>query len=203
MKGDLNEVAAQFGMALRDRRREVGHRSRLRECERSERHAGDVWNLEHGASDNPAALQAAQNVITSFESGTPWSQCFSSVRAFDAKLTAQEDVYDAWAMQNFRGHFQFKNHGIVTFISPSATPATQSEGYAARNDWANGPNSVFLFVMRSFGDGTFGNYDAFYFMEFDAVPVRGNWLHQFVAEAYDETVAIRGSRYRGVTKCGR
>lgn len=38
--------------ALRGRRREVrevGHRSRLRECERSERHAGDVWNLEHGA----------------------------------------------------------------------------------------------------------------------------------------------------------
>lgn len=118
--------------------------------------------------ENPAALQAAQNVISSFESGTPWSSCFSSVRAFDAKLTAQEDVYDV-------------------------------RGYAARNDWANGPNSVFLFVMRSFRDGTFGNYDAFYFMEFDAVPVRDNWLQQFVAEAYDATVAIRGSRYRGDT----
>lgn len=118
--------------------------------------------------DNPAAQQAAQNVITSFESGTAWSSCFGSVRAFDAKLTAQEDVYDA-------------------------------RGYAARNDWANGPNTVFLFVMRSFRDGTFGNYDAFYFMEFDAVPVRDNWLHQFVAEAYDATVAIRGSRYRGDT----
>ena len=31
----------------------------------------------------------------------------------------------------------------------------------------------------------------------EQVPVRSNWLNQFVAEAYDETVAIRGSRYRG------
>ncbi|CAL1139353.1 unnamed protein product, partial [Cladocopium goreaui] len=106
--------------------------------------------------DNPAAQQAAQNVITSFESGTAWSSCFGSVRAFDAKLTAQEDVYDA-------------------------------RGYAARNDWANGPNTVFLFVMRSFRATR------------QTVPVRDNWLHQFVAEAYDATVAIRGSRYRGDT----
>ena len=31
------------------------------------------------------------------------------------------------------------------------------------------------------------------------VPVRDNWLHQFVAEAYDATVAVRGSRYRGAS----
>ena len=136
-----------------------------------------------------------------------------------------------------------------------ASTSKDARGYAARNDWANGPNSVFLFVMRSFRatrqtvgrngvlwceahggfrriqgvpktskyidflrlytvdlpkssiysrfsmkssiigdpqwiglprigrfipnwrhseglteDGTFGNYDAFYFMEFDAAP---------------------------------
>lgn len=72
-------------------------------------------------------------------------------------------------------------------------------GYSARNDWANGPNRVFSFVTRSFYDGTFGSYDAFYFMELDAVPVRGNWLQQLVEEAYDDSMAVRGSRYRGDT----
>lgn len=33
-----------------------------------------------------------------------------------------------------------------TFLGPSEDP----QGYSARNDWANGPNSVFVFVMRSF-----------------------------------------------------
>ena len=31
-----------------------------------------------------------------------------------------------------------------------ASTSKDARGYAARNDWANGPNSVFLFVMRSF-----------------------------------------------------
>jgi len=31
-----------------------------------------------------------------------------------------------------------------------ASTSKDARGYAARNNWANGPNSVFLFVMRSF-----------------------------------------------------
>ena len=31
-----------------------------------------------------------------------------------------------------------------------ASASKDARGYAARNDWANGPNTVFLFVMRSF-----------------------------------------------------
>ena len=31
-----------------------------------------------------------------------------------------------------------------------ASTSKDARGYAARNDWANGPNTVFLFVMRSF-----------------------------------------------------
>ena len=40
------------------------------------------------------------NAIAKPRSGTAWSSCFGSVRAFDAKLTAQEDVYDATARGN-------------------------------------------------------------------------------------------------------
>ena len=29
------------------------------------------------------------------------------------------------------------------------------------------------------------------------VPVRSNWLNQFITEAFDPSMAIRGSRYRG------
>ncbi|CAK9010999.1 unnamed protein product, partial [Durusdinium trenchii] len=41
-------------------------------------------------------------------------------------------------------------------------------------------------------DGTFGTYDAMFFMELDAEPVRSNWLMQFISEAYDPFTAIRG-----------
>ncbi|CAJ1411369.1 unnamed protein product [Effrenium voratum] len=70
-------------------------------------------------------------------------------------------------------------------------------GYTVRKDWVNGPNSVFRFVLGSFYEGNFSNYDAFYFMELDAVPVQPWWLEQFVGEAlYYPRAAIRGSRYR-------
>lgn len=119
--------------------------------------------------ENPLAQQATQNVINSFESGQA-----------------------AWA---------------ICFRSITAFGANLSadedvydiRGYSARNDWANGPNMVFNFIMNSFYDGTFGTYDAMFFMELDAEPVRSNWLMQFISEAYDPFTAIRGSRYRGDT----
>ncbi|CAE7249816.1 CSMD1, partial [Symbiodinium natans] len=75
-----------------------------------------------------------------------------------------------------------------------------SRGYSVHKGWVAGPNKVFRSVLRSFVDKAFGEYSHFYFMEFDAVPVRAEWLQQFVAEAlYYPPAAIRGSRYRGDT----
>lgn len=119
--------------------------------------------------DNPEASQAATAVVTSVESG---SAAWSS--CFQSARS-----FDARLSQS--------------------EDVYDSRGYAARSDWANGPNSVFMYVMRSFKDGTFGDYHAFYFMEFDAVPVRAGWLYTLVHEAYDPQMAIRGSRFRGDT----
>ena len=50
----------------------------------------------------------------------------------------------------------------------------------------------------SFYAGDFAaDYDAFFFMEMDAVPVRPGWIDQFLLEARAMRGAIRGSSYRG------
>ncbi|OLP79636.1 hypothetical protein AK812_SmicGene40049 [Symbiodinium microadriaticum] len=49
-------------------------------------------------------------------------------------------------------------------------------------------------------DKSFGEYSHFFYMELDSVPIRADWLQQYVAEAlYYPTAAMRGSRYRGDT----
>eukprot|EP00439_Symbiodinium_sp_Y106_P039678 s2897_g4.t2 len=127
-----------------------------------------VYSRKFG--QNPDALDAVDRVSTAFRERTqPWHRCFREVHIKAANLTADEDVYD-------------------------------SRGYAVRKDWVNGPNKVFRYILRSFLDNTLApaDYYAFYFMEFDSVPLRSLWLDQLYAEVVIyPRAAIRGSRYRG------
>ncbi|CAE7240666.1 CSMD1 [Symbiodinium sp. CCMP2456] len=127
-----------------------------------------VYSRKFG--QNPDALAAVERVSTLFRERTqPWHRCFREVHIRAANLTADEDVYD-------------------------------SRGYAVRKDWVNGPNKVFRYILRSFLDSTLApaDYDAFFFMEFDSVPLRSLWLDQLYAEVVIyPRAAIRGSRYRG------
>ncbi|CAJ1431512.1 unnamed protein product [Effrenium voratum] len=116
----------------------------------------------------------------------------------DAALTAASNVQAAWEVQNQTWHTCFRQVVLEQANLSADQDVYDSRGYTVRKDWVNGPNSVFRFVLGSFYEGNFSNYDAFYFMELDAVPVQPWWLEQFVGEAlYYPRAAIRGSRYRG------
>ncbi|CAE7224662.1 CSMD1, partial [Symbiodinium natans] len=119
---------------------------------------------------NPAALAAATELENGFANGTY-----------------------AWAQC-------FRSLTIHQANLTSYEDIYDARGYEVRRDWVNGPNLVFRAVLKNFMDGTFGNYSHFYYMEFDAVPVREMWMDQFVTEAlfYPEA-AIRGSHFRGDT----
>ncbi|CAE7294028.1 CSMD1, partial [Symbiodinium pilosum] len=105
-----------------------------------------------------------------------------------AQNASQRLQSDAW-------HACFES---VSVREANLTAEEDSRGYAVRSDWVSGPNAVFRFVLGCFLDRTCGDYSAFYFMEFDAVPIRPGWLEQFILEAFTyPPAAIRGSRYRG------
>ena len=57
-------------------------------------------------------------------------------------------------------------------------PAAQEELY----NWVNGPNRQFEAAFRIIQSGEWGNYDAFYLMEGDSVPVKNYWLDVILGE---------------------
>ncbi|CAE7554786.1 unnamed protein product [Symbiodinium natans] len=73
-------------------------------------------------------------------------------------------------------------------------------GYSVNRHWVQGPNSVFTSIMSAMLTGDLRGYDAFFFMEMDAVPIKAGWLEQFEKEALEmptQNMAIRGSKYLG------
>ena len=57
-------------------------------------------------------------------------------------------------------------------------PAAQEELY----NWVNGPNRQFEAAFRIIQSGEWGNYDGFYLMEGDSVPVKNYWLDVILGE---------------------
>jgi hypothetical protein len=57
-------------------------------------------------------------------------------------------------------------------------PAAQEELY----NWVNGPNRQYEAAFRIIQSGEWGNYDAFYLMEGDSVPVKNYWLDVILGE---------------------
>ncbi|CAE7273167.1 CSMD1, partial [Symbiodinium necroappetens] len=119
---------------------------------------------------SPHAQTAANAIVTQFENGT-----FTWAQCFRS-LTVQEANLTA------------------------VEDVYDSRGYSIRKAWVTGPNKVFRSVLRAAVDKSFGEYSHFFYMELDSVPIRADWLQQYVAEAlYYPTAAMRGSRYRGDT----
>ncbi|CAE7887125.1 unnamed protein product, partial [Symbiodinium microadriaticum] len=119
---------------------------------------------------SPHAQTAANAIVTQFENGT-----FTWAQCFRS-LSVQEANLTA------------------------VEDVYDSRGYSIRKAWVTGPNKVFRSVLRAAVDKSFGEYSHFFYMELDSVPIRADWLQQYVAEAlYYPTAAMRGSRYRGDT----
>eukprot|EP00439_Symbiodinium_sp_Y106_P040471 s2369_g4.t5 len=121
----------------------------------------------------------------------------------------EESALAAAAVETLRSRFEgrldpwatcFSSFQVQEINLTSSEDIYDRRGYEIRRDWVHGPNTVFRTLLRNFIDRAWGNYSHFYFMEFDAVPVRSNWLDQFILEAlrYPDA-AIRGSHYRGDT----
>jgi len=53
-------------------------------------------------------------------------------------------------------------------------PSAQEELY----NWVNGPNRQFEAAFRIIQSGEWGEYDAFYLMESDSIPVKSHWIDQ-------------------------
>jgi len=73
-------------------------------------------------------------------------------------------------------------------------PSAQEELY----NWVNGPNRQFEAAFRIIQSGEWGNYDGFYLMEGDSVPVKNYWLDVILGEidAY-KPFAVLGAQYDG------
>jgi hypothetical protein len=57
-------------------------------------------------------------------------------------------------------------------------PAAQEEFY----NWVNGPNRQYEAGFRIIQSGEWGDYDGFYLMEGDSVPVKNYWLDVILGE---------------------
>lgn len=57
-------------------------------------------------------------------------------------------------------------------------PSAQEELY----NWVNGPNRQFEAAFRIIQSGEWGDYDGFYLMEGDSVPVKNYWLDVLLGE---------------------
>ncbi|KAL7536273.1 hypothetical protein ACHAXR_010253 [Thalassiosira sp. AJA248-18] len=73
-------------------------------------------------------------------------------------------------------------------------PAAQEELYS----WVNGPNRQYEAGFRIIQSGEWGDYDGFYLMEGDSVPVKNYWLDVILGEinAY-RPFAVLGAQYDG------
>ncbi|CAL1128066.1 unnamed protein product [Cladocopium goreaui] len=85
-----------------------------------------------------------------------------------------------------------ENHGM---LGAGGTGPSASSSRSVRN-------GVFRRLLSRFYAGDFmADYDAFFFMEIDAVPVRAWWIEQLLLETVETKTAtasaIRGSGYRG------
>jgi hypothetical protein len=73
-------------------------------------------------------------------------------------------------------------------------PAAQSDLY----NWVNGPNRQYEAGFRIVQSGEWGNYDAFYLMEGDSVPVKNYWLDVILGEIdAHRPFAVLGAQYDG------
>uniref|UniRef100_A0A7S4PUI8 EGF-like domain-containing protein n=1 Tax=Alexandrium monilatum TaxID=311494 RepID=A0A7S4PUI8_9DINO len=108
--------------------------------------------------------------------------------------TAAQNVLDA--------HVQGGNAEVACYrnvYAKSAFLAAEDDVYDPLGvdynpKWVRGPNQVFRWIIDYFVNS---NYTAFFLMEFDTIPRMAGWIDRFVREASDQTVAIRGSGYRG------
>ena len=57
-------------------------------------------------------------------------------------------------------------------------PSAQEELY----NWVNGPNRQFEAAFRIIQSGEWGEYDGFYLMEGDSVPIKAHWLDVIISE---------------------
>ena len=57
-------------------------------------------------------------------------------------------------------------------------PSAQEELY----NWVNGPNRQFEAAFRIIQSGEWGDYDGFYLMEGDSIPIKANWLDVVLSE---------------------
>jgi len=73
-------------------------------------------------------------------------------------------------------------------------PSAQEELY----NWVNGPNRQFEAAFRIIQSGEWGEYDGFYLMEGDSVPIKAHWLDVVLSEIeVNRPFAILGAQYDG------
>ena len=122
----------------------------------------------------PRALEVAQSLMRKFEDGHfPWAHCFDHMYLDTASLSKTQDRYEP----------MMQNRDLL---------------------WVNGPNRQFEAAAQIVQrpkfrpDKALEGYEAFYLMEPDSVPWRGDWLTQLVNEiSHKAPFAVLGSKYHG------
>lgn len=65
-------------------------------------------------------------------------------------------------------------------------------------NWVNGPNRQFEAAFRIIQSGEWGEYDGFYLMEGDSIPIKSYWLDTVLSEIeVNRPFAIMGAKYNG------
>jgi len=74
------------------------------------------------------------------------------------------------------------------------SPAQQETFY----NWVNGPNRQFEAAVRIIQSGEWGEFDGFYLMEGDSIPIKSYWLDVVLSEIeMNRPFAIMGAKYNG------
>jgi hypothetical protein len=132
-------------------------------------------------ADSPVAMRAVDEIMNEF---------FSPGGVYSIYLPYVIDVHTAAVthltliyVPSFGGWSRcFDNiYAIEANIPPELDlyiPSAQEELY----NWVNGPNRQFEAAFRIIQSGEWGDYDGFYLMEGDSVPVKNYWLDVLLGE---------------------
>lgn len=124
-------------------------------------------------SENEVAIKAVDTIIDQFNEPGSWSQCFANIYAIEANIPQELDLYIPSAQEELY-------NWVVSKVVLLPFPIRSCPSLLA--PMQNGPNRQFEAAFRIIQSGEWGDYDGFYLMEGDSIPIKNNWLDVVLSE---------------------
>ncbi len=126
-------------------------------------------------SESEVAIHSVDKIIDQYFEGGGWAQCFDNIYAVEANIPADLDNYIP-PMQEYL--YNWVGTMFLFFIF-SSIDESKSNIFVLQ---VNGPNRQFEAGFRIIQSGEWGDYDGFYLMEGDSIPIKSYWLDVVLSE---------------------